>query len=133
MTDINHVIIIGNLTRDMETKYTQGGMCIGSMSIASNRSRKIDGEYKDEVSFFNVKLFGRTAENLKQYLIKGQKVAIDGFLKQDRWEKDGQAQSMVYIVAENIQLIGGRKEGNAPKTESRSYPSGDGFQEDIPF
>ncbi|MBP5793442.1 MAG: single-stranded DNA-binding protein [Spirochaetaceae bacterium] len=110
--DINHVIEIGNLTRDEEVNYTPGGMAVGKFSIAVNRRVKKGQEYVDEVNYFDVSIFGKQAESLKPYLTKGKKVAIDGFLKQDRWEKDGQKHSAVKIIANDIQLLGGRDSGS---------------------
>lgn len=120
MQDINSVVIVGNLTRDCGTDpygrdfaYTQGGLAIATISIASNRSRKQgDGSWADEVSYFDVKLFGKTAENLKPYLTKGQKVCVEGVLKQERWQdaKTGGNMSKVVIVANQVQLVGGRRE-----------------------
>ncbi len=110
--DINHVIEIGNLTRDEEVNYTPGGMAVGKFSIAVNRRVKKGQEWTDEVNYFDVSLFGKQAESLKPYLTKGKKVAIDGYLKQDRWEKDGQKHSAVKIVANDIQLLGGKDGGS---------------------
>ena len=140
MTDINKVILIGRLTKDMgDVRYTHEQMAIGEISIAVNRSKKVNDKWQDEASFFNCTVYGKTAENLKQYLVKGQQVAIEGSLKQERWEKDGQKFSKVSIQASNIQLLGsGKKESNnEQKTEvgtatENQTPSGD-FSEDIPF
>ena len=167
MQDINSVVIVGNLTKDCGTDpygrdfaYTQGGVAIATISIASNRSRKQnDGSYVDEVSYFDVKLFGNMAENLKPYLTKGQKVCVDGVLKQERWkDKNGATVSKVVILANQVQLVGGRREqgGETPqhgqqyqqpyqrqnqavRQEQQAYatpepPQGAGmFPEDIPF
>ena len=120
MQDINSVVIVGNLTRDCGTDpygrdfaYTQGGLAIATVSIASNRSRRQgDGSWADEVSYFDVKIFGKTAENLKPYLTKGQKVCVEGVLKQERWQdaKTGGNMSKVVIVANQVQLVGGRRD-----------------------
>ena len=112
--DINHVIEIGNLTKDEEVNYTPGGMAVGKFSIAVNRRVKKGQEWTDEVNYFDVSLFGKQAESLKPYLTKGKKVAIEGYLKQDRWQdqQTGQNRSAVKIVANNIQLLGGKDGGN---------------------
>lgn len=107
MADLNHVTLIGRLTKDAELKYTQGGLAISSFSIAVNRRRKNGDEWIDEVSYFDVNLYGKPAESLKQYLTKGKQVAVDGELRQDRWVKDGQNHSKVSIAANNVQLLGG--------------------------
>ena len=107
MNDLNHVVLIGRLTQDAELKYTQNGYAISSFSIAVNRSRKNGEQWVEEANFFEVSLFGKAAENLKPYLVKGKQVAIDGELRQDRWESEGQKRSKVVIVANNVQLVGG--------------------------
>lgn len=119
--DINNVVLIGNCVRDVAISYTQGGMCIGKLSLASNRSVKQNGQWGAEVSYFDVTIFGKTAENLKPYLIKGQKIAVSGLLKQDRWEKDGHKFSKIGIIANIVQLIGSNRV-NSP-AESVSSPS----------
>ena len=110
--DINHVIEIGRLTRDAEVTYTPGGMAVGKISIAVNRRVKKGQDWVDEANYFDVSIFGKQAEGLKPYLTKGKQIAVDGFLKQDRWEKDGQKHSAVKIVANDIQLLGGRDGGS---------------------
>src|SRR5574344_2937086 len=120
MTDINKVIIIGRLTKDMgDLRYSHEQMAIGEISIAVNRSRKINDQWQDEVSFFYCTVYGKTAENLKQYLVKGQQVAVEGSLKQDRWEKTDRNFLKVFIQVSNVQLLGsGKKESNTEqKTE----------------
>lgn len=140
MTDINKVILVGRLTKDIgDLRYTHEQMAIGEISIAVNRSRKVNDQWQDESSFFNCTIFGKAAENLKQYLKKGQQVAIEGSLKQERWEKDGQKFSKVSIQVSNVQLLGsGKKENNTEQkpeveniaTENQTQGS---FSEDIPF
>ncbi len=107
MTDLNHVTLIGRLTRDAELKYTPNGFAISNFSIAVNRRRKNGEQWVEEANFFDITLYGKSAESLKQYLIKGKQVAVDGELRQDRWEQDGQPRSRVVIAANNIQLLGG--------------------------
>lgn len=143
MTDINKTIIIGRLTRDAEIKYTSAGTAIATCSIAVNASRKDQsGNWVDEVNFFDVTLFGKAAENLKAYLLKGKQIAVEGHLKQDRWEKDGQKYSKVSIQAETIQLIGSKDStahssapaaAQQPAGDYQSAGSGDDFPEDLPF
>lgn len=108
MTDLNHVVVIGRLTKSLDDSnfgYLQSGTARANISLAVNRSRKDGDQWVDDVSFLDVTIWGKTAENLKPYLQKGKQVAIDGYLKQDRWEKDGQKFSKVYIVANSVQLI----------------------------
>jgi len=131
--DLNCVFIVGRLTRDMELKYTSGGMAIGKFSLAVNRKKKSGEQWVDEASFFDVTCFGKTAENLKQYMTKGKQVGVDGSLHQDRWQDDsGQTRSRVVINADNIQLLGG---GTEPAPSRQTEPQGfqDDFPEGIPF
>ena len=105
MADINRVTIIGRLTRDAEMTYTPGGMAIAKFCIAVNRRVKNGDGWADEANYFDVQFFGKQAEGLKPYLLKGKMVGIDGYLKQDRWEKDGQKFSKVTINANDVQLL----------------------------
>ena len=130
--DLNRWVGIGRLTKDIEIKYLADGKAVGKMSIA------VGGMKKDQVSFFNVTLWSKTAENASNYLHKGSQVAIDGRLEQRNWtDQSGQKRSMVEIVAERIQFIGGkpaegaRNSGGQP--EQKSEPAAtyeDNFYED---
>jgi len=118
MTDTNHVVLVGRLTKDLGTDersfgYVANGQARANISIAVNRSKKNGDQWIDEVNYFDVTIWGKTAENLKPYLTKGKQIIIDGYLKQDRWEKDGQKFSKVTVVANNVQLIGGRGDGSS--------------------
>jgi single-strand DNA-binding protein len=136
MADINHVILIGRLTRDAELKYTTGGTAVCKFSIAVNKKKKQGETWIDEANFFDVTAWAKLAETLSKYLVKGKQVAIDGELQQDRWEKDGQSHSKVTVNAGNIQLLGG---GDAKTTESkpaqqaREDTAPPDFPDDIPF
>lgn len=131
MTDINNLIVIGRLTKDVDFGYTQGGCARMNLSIATNRSVKQNNSWSDKASFFEVKFWGKMAENLKPYLSKGKQIAISGFLEQERWQKDGQNFSKVVIVAESIQLLGGKSENQNQQVENQQTDLD--FQEDIPF
>ena len=142
MTDLNHVIEIGRLTRDISERdfgYTTGGTARLNLSIAVNRSEKRNGAWQDKVSYFDVTVWGKTAENIKAYLHKGKQIAVDGYLDQQRWEKDGVRYSKVVIVADSVQLLGGNENGqyNAqPQQPAEGYApagSGDDFPEDLLF
>ena len=137
--DTNTVMIIGRLTRDMETRYTSGGMAIGSFSLAVNRRVKKGDGWADEASFFDCTAFGKTAENLITYMVKGKQVAVLGSLKQERWESEGQNRSKIVIIAENIQLLGGDKNTQGSAPDARNSPSrapesdSNNFESDLPF
>ncbi|MBN1410340.1 MAG: single-stranded DNA-binding protein [Spirochaetales bacterium] len=146
--DINHVVIVGRLTRDAELKYTNSGTPVSKLGVAVNRRRKKDDQWVDEVSYFNVTLWGKTAESLQNYLVKGKQIGVDGELRQNRWEQDGQARSTVEIVANNIQLLSsapggagkgsqagsysGQESNDSVPQDSGSQPTED-FEDDIPF
>lgn len=129
MANINTVTIVGNLTKDMELKYTAGGMAIGTFTIAVNRDIKRDGEWVKEAAFFEVSAFGKQPENLKPYMTKGKQVGIEGFLKQDRWvdQQTQQNRSKVTIVANNIQLLGGKDSGAQAAADDNPFDNGYGY------
>lgn len=141
MTDLNHVIEIGRLVRDISGSdfgYTTGGTARLNLSIAVNRSEKRGGQWTDKASFFDVTVWGKTAENIKSYLHKGKQIAVDGHLDQQRWEKDGKKYSKVCIVANAVQLLGGNENGMQDRTpqQAQCYQdagAGDEFPEDVPF
>ena len=125
--DLNNLSIIGRLTRDMECKYTNGGMAIGVFSIAVNKKVKKGDAWADYASFFDCKCFGKTAENLAQYMTKGKQVSVQGEITQERWEKDGKPSSKIVITCDKVQLLGGndsgKPKGNSPESHSSSEPS----------
>jgi len=106
----NKIVLMGNLTRDVEIRYSQGGSAIGNTGIAVNRKWKSQtGELKEEVMFVDLTFFGRTAEIANQYLRKGKQVLVDGRLSLDQWtSKDGIKRSKHSVIVENLQMIGGR-------------------------
>jgi len=113
-TNINRVIITGNLTRDPELRATGSGMNICSLRIASNTRRKDpqSGDWVDKPNYFDVTIFGRQGENAAQYLAKGRPVAIDGRLEWREWQdREGNKRQSVEIVADNVQFLGSREEG----------------------
>ena len=116
MIDINNVTLVGRLTKDADIRYTTGGTAVLNFALAVNESRKNGEQWVEEASFFDVALFGKMAESLKQYLAKGKQVGISGRLQQQRWEQDGQPRSKVVVIANAVQLLGGRAD------ESRSAP-----------
>jgi len=139
MAEINSVTIIGRLTREPETKFTQGGMCILKMSIAVNRRKKDGEQWVDEANFFDVDHIGKAAESVSKYLKKGSLVAIQGELRQERWtDKEGQARSKVGIHALSVKLLDkrdGQAQGDFIGAKSKPAQSMDGdFDDDtIPF
>ena len=120
--DYNKITLIGRLTRDIDLKYTTTGTAIASVSLASNRSVKKQDNWETEVSYFDANIYGRMAENLKPYLIKGKMILIAGHLKQDRWEKDGQKFSRIKIEVEEVQLLGGNSSESPNNSNERVQP-----------
>jgi single-strand DNA-binding protein len=112
MASFNRVILVGNITRDIELKYTQSQLAVTELGLAVNDRRKNQaGEWVDETTFVDVTLWGRTAEIAGEYLSKGSPVLIEGRLKYDTWEKDGQKRSKLRVVGERMQMLGGRSGG----------------------
>ena len=122
MANVNKVILIGNVTRDVEVKSTPKGTAVAGITLAVNRSYKTDsGEKREEVTFVDVELWGRVAEIAGEYVKKGNPLYVEGRLKQDSWEdKDsGQKRTKLKVVAENIQLLGSRQGAAKVATEER--------------
>lgn len=149
MAEINSVVLVGRLTRDAEMKYTQGGMAIVKFSLAINRRKKVGETWTDEANFFDVSMMGKSAESVHKFLTKGKMVGVQGELRQNRWEQDGQPRSKVEVFALTLQLLGdsrGGGAGNAAQGQSYqqdsvaqssyggfSQSSDDQFEDDVPF
>ena len=126
MASYNRVILVGNITRDIELKYTQSNLAVTEVGLAVNDRRKNQsGEWIEETTFVDVTLWGRTAEVASEYLGKGSSILIEGRLKLDTWEKEGQKRSKLRVVGERMQMLGGRgsKEGGAPSHQQSEYSS----------
>ncbi len=107
MASYNQVTLMGNLTRDPEKRYTDSGTCVVSLSLAVNRRVKKNNEWTDEVSFFDITVWGAQGENCAKFLAKGRPVLIDGELRQRRWEAtDGSKRSKVEVVANRVVFVG---------------------------
>ena len=147
----NKVILIGNLTRDVELRYTPNGTAIAKFGLATNRTYKdtLTGENKQEVMFIDITVFGRSAEIANQYLSKGRRVLIEGRLVLDQWvDSTGQKRSKHSVVAERVQFMdskasaddsmGAVREQPAPKPQmqqqkNNEIPSIDIDEDEIPF
>src|SRR5271154_5705539 len=128
MASFNKVILMGNLTRDPELRYTPKGTAIAKVGLAVNRVWTNEaGEKKEEVTFVDVDIFGRTAENVGQYMRKGRPILIEGRLKLDQWDdkQSGQKRSKLGVVLENFQFMDtkGGGEGGAPEAPRSSRPA----------
>jgi single-strand DNA-binding protein len=143
--NINRVVLVGNLTRDPELRHTPSGTPVCNLGIAVNsRRRDESGNWVDKPNFFRISVFGNQAESCAQYLSKGRPVAIDGRLDWRQWEQDGVKREAVEIVAESVQFLGSRGDGESgggnqfvPAGASESMGSGADFpaatDDDIPF
>ena len=112
MASFNRVILMGNLTRDVELRYTPSGTPVTEIGLAVNDRRKSQsGEWVEETTFVDITLWGRTAEVASEYLSKGSPILVEGRLKLDTWETEGQKRSKLRVVGERMQMLGGRGGG----------------------
>jgi single-strand DNA-binding protein len=129
MASFNKVILMGNLTRDPELRYTPKGTAIAKVGLAVNRVWTNEaGEKKEEVTFVDIDIFGRTAENVGQYMRKGRPMLVEGRLKLDQWDdkQTGQKKSRLGVVDETVQFLGsapGAGEGGAPAAPRAARPA----------
>jgi single-strand DNA-binding protein len=140
---VNKVMLIGNLTRDPELRYTPQGSAVCEFAVALNSSytNKQTGQRVEEVSFIDIVAWARTAEICAEYLKKGRQVFVEGRLKQDRWESpEGKKQSKIRVVADNVQFLGARPAGGGapggPAPEGAAEPAPEGTpppDPDVPF
>lgn len=150
MASLNRVFLIGNLTRDPEVRFLSSGTAVADLRMAVSRKFKTQsGEDREETCFVDVVVWGRQAENCGEYLKKGSQAFIEGRLKLDEWEKNGQKQSRIRVVAERVQFLGAPRRGaefkdagegrgarapEAPAAEEADVPpAADGNAEDLPF
>jgi single-strand DNA-binding protein len=125
MASFCKIILMGNLTRDPEVRSTAGGMSICKLSLAYSRSYKTqDGSSKEEVAYIDVDAFGRQADVLGQYLSKGMPILVEGRLRQDNWEKNGEKRSKLVVVLESFQFVGSKRDGSAEAGQHASGPAG---------
>jgi single-strand DNA-binding protein len=150
-TNINRVVLTGNLTKDPELRNLPSGTAVCSLRIASNTRRKDNstGQWVDKPNFFDVTVWGAQGENCAQYLAKGRPVAIDGRLEWREWQdKEGNNRQSVEIVADSVQFLGGRDDAGGGNGGQRFAPQSDvpadtgdfqpagagvGSDDDIPF
>ena len=129
----NKVILVGNITRDIELRYTQGGMAIAKTGIATNRRfKKQSGEQVDETMFIDITFFGRSGEIANQFLRKGSKVLVEGRLMLEQWtDQNGQKRSKHSVNVEEMKMLDGRNDAqggyNAPTNEGYDAPQGGGY------
>ena len=126
MASFNKVILMGNLTRDPELRVTANGNSICKLGLATSRvySTK-DGERREETTFVDIDAFGKQAEVINKYMRKGRPIMVEGRLKLDQWESDGQKRSKLSVVLENFQFLGSRD-------DSDGAPSSAGYEKSSP-
>jgi single-strand DNA-binding protein len=138
MASFNKVILIGNLTRDVELKYLPKGTAVCNLSLAVNRRWKTEaGEEKEDVYFAECKAFGKQAETISQYVRKGHPLLVEGRLTREEWDdkKTGDKRSTTRIMIETFQFLKGRDEGDAPapRAQAPAAPKPDLDADDLPF
>lgn len=136
MASFNKVILMGNLTRDPDLRYTPGGSPVCSFGLAMNRRYRQNDELKDEVCFVDITVWGRQAENCNEYLSKGRQVILEGRLQQHSWEtEDGQKRNKLDVVANSVQFLpqsGERSQGTGQQPGPEDA-AGSGEDGEIPF
>jgi single-strand DNA-binding protein len=145
---VNKVILVGNLGKDPEVRYTSGGQAVANLRIATSRSwnDKQSGQRREETEWHDVEVWGKQAEQCGEYLSKGRQVYVEGRLKTDKWQdkQTGQDRYKVKVVADTVRFLGGRGPGRAPGEEAappsgpeehapEAHGNGGGSGEDIPF
>lgn len=144
---INRVVISGNLTRDAELRSTASGMPVLGFGVAVNDRRKNPqtGDWEDYPNFIDCTMFGTRAERIKQYLVKGTKVSIEGKLRWSQWERDGQKRSKIEVICDELEFMSSRNNTasydnggyEAPAPMNNAAPivdtSSSVYDEDIPF
>ncbi|MBI4666819.1 MAG: single-stranded DNA-binding protein [Nitrospinae bacterium] len=141
MASLNKVILIGNLTRDPELRYTPSGMAVAKFGLAVNDRFKQGEEWKERVNFIDIVVWGKQGENCSEYLSKGRPVCVEGRLSYSTWEtEDGQKRSKLEVVAERVVFLGGRgddssgaKEGKGPSTGYSNAEAPASLDDDVPF
>ena len=133
--NINRVVLVGNLTRDPELRHTPGGTPVCSLRVAVNdRKRDESGNWVDAPNYFSISVFGNQAENCAQYLSKGRPVGVDGKLRWREWQaQDGSKREAVEVVADSVQFLGGRGDGDGGGGGNQFVPAGAAQQESADF
>ena len=130
MASFNKVMLMGNLTRDPELRFTANGAAVTSFGLAVNRKFKQGDEWKDDVCFVDITVWGKQGENCAEYLSKGRPAFIEGFLKFSTWESDGQKRNKLEVVANTVQFLGSRG-GSSGETSGEQAPNSN--EDDVPF
>ena len=131
---LNKVILIGNLGRDPEVKYTQSGLAVVNLSIATSETWTKDGNTETKTVWHNIVAFSKLGETCGKYLTKGKQVYIEGKLQTDEWEKDGVKRYSTKIIANQMLMLGGNESGGQPaKPVQQVHPEPAEVDDDAPF
>ena len=151
MASFNKVILMGNLTRDPEMRVTSGGLSICKLGLAVSRNYSTrEGERREETTFVDIDAFGKQAEVIAKYMRKGRPIMIEGRLKFDQWESDGQKRSKLSVVLDRFEFVGGsrdqnqgggyeqssppaRNSGSTPGSTAENAGDAGALDEDVPF
>jgi single-strand DNA-binding protein len=133
MPNYNKVMLMGNLTRDVELKHTAGNTAVANLALAVNRRYRVNDESREETTFVDCEAWGRTAENISKFFSKGRPIFVEGRLKLDEWQdRDGNKRSKLRVVVENFEFVdsNGRSGGSDSSSQSKAPPVP---VDDIPF
>ena len=134
MASFNKVILVGNVTRDIELRSINSGSSVCDLGMAVNdRKKTASGEWVEEVTFVDVTLWNRLAEIAAEYLGKGSLVLVEGRLKFEQWESDGQKRSKLKVVGDRMQILGNKKDSAVQQTPRVSGGFSQGSHDEIPF
>ncbi|TXH16449.1 MAG: single-stranded DNA-binding protein [Hyphomicrobiaceae bacterium] len=141
MASFNRVILMGNLTRDIQLRYTPANTPVCDVGLAVNEKVKRGEQWVDEACFVDLTMFGKTAEVASQYLSKGSPIFIEGRLKLETWEKEGTKHSKHKVIVDKMQMIGGKGNGgggsapaqSAPSQSQAEEPAANFSEDEIPF
>ena len=129
MASFNKVMLMGNLTRDPELRFITNGSAVASFGLAVNRKFKQGDEWKDDVCFVDITVWGKQGENCAEYLSKGRPAFVEGYLKFSTWESEGQKRNKLEVVANTVQFLGSRNDSSTDLPAGQA-PSSD---DDVPF
>ena len=134
MASFNKVMLMGNLTRDPELRYTSNGSAVTNFGLAVNRKFKQGDEWKEDVCFVDITVWGKQGENCAEFLSKGRPAFVEGRLQYSTWESDGQKKSKLEVVANTVQFLGfrGDSQGGPPAGPPAGQSAVSG-EDDVPF
>lgn len=133
MNSLNSVALVGRVTADVKLQFTGRDMPYIFFSVAVNRGVKKGDQYEEEANFIDCQLYGKSAEALEKWLTKGKLVSLEGSLRQNRWEKDGQKFSRLVVIVRDLQLLGGGSESSTTGSARQEAEAQQFADDGIPF